>query len=1247
MVMLICKNIQAGELAAKAELKTTAWKQKSRPIYPGQVFSFNRGSDGYTDPDIFPDHELISEKLIQQLRELTPAIDAISFAVAHTRFAEPVYEYAEATKTLILSLELLEYLRFNKKLVHGQQLAETLVLQALSTVPGLESAAQKILQTKDKKMLTESTKAVQAFMLIHNGLAAERKPLKIEGISLNVKAGDFAGNTEKIIEALAAAKRRGVALTVLPELIVSSYVVADASNQKGFLEKQSEAVRQIRQFLNEQFARDVCTWLEQQKTIADKSKKDYIQKALACLKEIDDRLDQENWLQGDFDTVGSFLKQDLVEKSFEAFLESPELFKKFKTQYEAFGMACILPALLPTGGQPYNGAYIFRKDGSLAIQLEKQRLADDPSSYFFEKHIFKPGNPNKQYNFLIDGWVVGVSDCEDMWQEADHKINAKLCHTQGGITLDKRLIDRPLHGAELLLNVSASPEQVAKLIPHKLSGLNFAQQEQPLYIIEGSAYTFESPRSDTRKDLISTVAGHHGTPFMYVNSLGGYDHILMAGASFLYDGRGQLLGTSKQHRDAVLGATYLPSGEVYVDPRNLGDYLSGPAEQAIDNMVLSVADYALKTGKSYLTLYNNGSSTGLLLQRVLRDAQKLHSEYVAADIIRTAQQDALNPKALPQDIAKLLEREKKLRVKTFIMPTMNHRVITETFSALYSALRNQSEIQFSMIFFPDMAFNPDSPLNNPIVKTGLYVFGVSSLFVLGISFLIVWPLINLGLRLLSPIIRGLIKLMGGRGERLARSYAKELERQLEKYNAENAVHIPVSETVVKELKAEVKDLPRKKLTRIQRRLRLSTYVNAFLFDLISALRATLVSLDLKVKEAQGNAGVHIGSLTGTKKIRGRFAAGGVESMGFSPAQTLSKSEVDVCYLELIKKDLAAPLSPIGHLLLSAELSRRLTLMANWIESDPLPLKIFKTTPGLSALFWPLNQTGIKQYKLSVWREILAQTAHPVRKQQLERLVKKLEKQLDHKELKEKRTPPKVISDNEKFLAWKYRPTRLNNVAPEVQLSLIDKYLTAKNLKQLVMLKDFIDHEGTMNWAAYAHFLAYNITRYDSSKHKNAGIRGPIFNIKTPGSHTEIVSQESEEYAQVLNEVQQYIAEMKSVRLLSAQDARQKTKEQTVLVVAPGKNGWVERDYEVQQLRKNIAGLSASRYPLIIIDGLNGATDMQALTIAREHKIKAMVVTSPEEMVAMRIPENIADIEYFYAFDSRQEKEAFLSELRKK
>lgn len=119
---------------------------------------------------------------------------------------------------------------------------------------------------------------------------------------------------------------------------------------------------------------------------------------------------------------------------------------------------------------------------------------------FDEERYFNPGSHALDL-YEINGVVVGVSICEDMW-------------IPGGV-----IAELAAGGAQLIVNVNASPMHVGKM--------------------------------GVRQDQLEARIRESGVPIVYVNQVGGQDELVFDGGSMAYDADGQLVARVDQFVEGV------------------------------------------------------------------------------------------------------------------------------------------------------------------------------------------------------------------------------------------------------------------------------------------------------------------------------------------------------------------------------------------------------------------------------------------------------------------------------------------------------------------------------------------------------------------------------------------------------------------------------------------------------------------------------------------------------------------------
>ncbi len=157
----------------------------------------------------------------------------------------------------------------------------------------------------------------------------------------------------------------------------------------------------------------------------------------------------------------------------------------------------VLVGFADRGADLYNAAAILR-DGVCVDIYHKHFLPN--YSVFDEDRYFQPGASAPCY--MIDGVMVGVSICEDIW------------YPGGPPTI------QAYAGAEALLNLSSSPFFVGK--------------------------------QAGRERMLATRASDTGSIVAYCNLVGGQDELIFDGNSVVFDGQGELIARAKAFEEDLL-----------------------------------------------------------------------------------------------------------------------------------------------------------------------------------------------------------------------------------------------------------------------------------------------------------------------------------------------------------------------------------------------------------------------------------------------------------------------------------------------------------------------------------------------------------------------------------------------------------------------------------------------------------------------------------------------------------------------
>lgn len=213
----------------------------------------------------------------------------------------------------------------------------------------------------------------------------------------------------------------------------------------------------------------------------------------------------------------------------------------------------------------YNCAFIC-ENGEIVSHYKKRLLPT--YDVFDEDRYFSAGNKHCIVELAIDGknTKIGLQICEDLW---DKNYSCDLA---------KELKES---GAEIIINISASPYRVDKLLD--------------------------------RCELIQTKAKDNSIPYIYCNLVGAQDELIFDGQSLAYNENGQLIAQGKSFEEEI----------VMVDlslnkPMNLK--VVQREEKIYNALVLGVKDYFKKTNHSEAVIGLSGGIDSSLTASIAVDA---------------------------------------------------------------------------------------------------------------------------------------------------------------------------------------------------------------------------------------------------------------------------------------------------------------------------------------------------------------------------------------------------------------------------------------------------------------------------------------------------------------------------------------------------------------------------------------------------------------------------------------------------
>ena len=213
----------------------------------------------------------------------------------------------------------------------------------------------------------------------------------------------------------------------------------------------------------------------------------------------------------------------------------------------------------------YNCAFIC-ENGEIVSHYKKRLLPT--YDVFDEDRYFSAGNKHCIVELAIDGknTKIGLQICEDLW---DKNYSCDLA---------KELKES---GAEIIINISASPYRVDKLLD--------------------------------RCELIQTKAKDNSIPYIYCNLVGAQDELIFDGQSLAYNENGQLIAQGKSFEEEI----------VMVDlslnkPMNLK--VVQREEKIYNALVLGIKDYFKKTNHSEAVIGLSGGIDSSLTASIAVDA---------------------------------------------------------------------------------------------------------------------------------------------------------------------------------------------------------------------------------------------------------------------------------------------------------------------------------------------------------------------------------------------------------------------------------------------------------------------------------------------------------------------------------------------------------------------------------------------------------------------------------------------------
>lgn len=262
--------------------------------------------------------------------------------------------------------------------------------------------------------------------------------------------------------------------------------------------------------------------------------------------------------------------RDMVERP--AFLlQSEETVKKIAEQTKGISVICgfVTPAPAGTGKCVMNSAALL-KDGKIEFVQSKMLLPT--YDVFDEQRNFAPAA--KQEVLPFAGRKMALTICEDAWNDKHF-----WTHRLYNVDPVEELVRA---GANLILNISASPFQIGKL--------------------------------QVREKMLAAIAKANSMPVILVNQIGGNDGVVFDGTSLAIGPDGKVIARAKSFEEDL----------VYLDLDSMRGDIREPVQSgeaaAYQALVLGTRDYVRKCGFSKAVLGLSGGIDSALVAAIAVEA---------------------------------------------------------------------------------------------------------------------------------------------------------------------------------------------------------------------------------------------------------------------------------------------------------------------------------------------------------------------------------------------------------------------------------------------------------------------------------------------------------------------------------------------------------------------------------------------------------------------------------------------------
>ncbi|MFH0966949.1 MAG: NAD+ synthase, partial [Methanobacteriota archaeon] len=229
-----------------------------------------------------------------------------------------------------------------------------------------------------------------------------------------------------------------------------------------------------------------------------------------------------------------------------------------------------IPEINPNNtGRPLYNSAVLLKDGIIANSFHKTLLPT--YDVFDEDRYFEPAHGPQ--TFQLDGVTIGVSICEDIWNDTDFWNNRRY-----PVDPIREMVQA---GVKIIFNLSASP--------------------------------FTLGKQQVRESMLCATARKYQTPIVYVNQVGGNDDLIFDGRSLAINEKGFVIWRGIGFNEDI---SVINMNESRIVP----DVAYDDSEEIWQALILGTRDYVRKNGFSRAVIGLSGGIDSAIVAAIVADS---------------------------------------------------------------------------------------------------------------------------------------------------------------------------------------------------------------------------------------------------------------------------------------------------------------------------------------------------------------------------------------------------------------------------------------------------------------------------------------------------------------------------------------------------------------------------------------------------------------------------------------------------